>query len=539
MFVLGTAGHVDHGKSTLVKALTGIDPDRLKEEKEREMTIDLGFAWLRLPSGREVSIVDVPGHERFVHNMLAGVGGMDLALLVVAADEGVMPQTREHLAILDLLQVKQGVVVLTKSDLVDQGWLGMVQEEVARLLEGTILENAPIIAVSALTGQGIDNLKATLDCLLNQTPRRPDLGRPRLPIDRAFMMPGFGTVVTGTLVDGSLAVGMEVELVLLGRRARVRGLQRHRQRVDSISPGSRAAVNLAGVEYQEIHRGEVLTIPGWLNPTTLVDVHLRAARWAPQPLRHNMGVTFHTGTAEVLGRLRLLDADTLEANQAGWAQVHLAAPVAVVRGDPFIVRSSQHTLGGGTVVDAHPQRHRRRHPPTLELLAILTRGSPEETIRAVLASPLPRAPQALSRETGLPLEQVAAALASLRSKGTVIALTAPPGQGEWVIGREGWEALRGQALSTLQAFHAHYPLRKGMPKEDLRTRLGLDGGPFSAALSTLVSEGVVAEAGALVRLASHTPRLTPQQEVAARAFLQALEAAPYAPPSPNIDGELL
>lgn len=539
MFVLGTAGHVDHGKSTLVKALTGIDPDRLKEEKEREMTIDLGFAWLRLPSGREVSIVDVPGHERFVRNMLAGAGGIDLALLVVAADEGVMPQTREHLAILDLLQVKRGLVALTKADLVDQEWLDMVQEEVARLLQGTALEGAPIVAVSAVTGQGLDTLKATLDRLLDLTPRRPDRGRPRLPIDRSFVMPGFGTVVTGTLVDGSLTVGMEVELVLLGRRARIRGLHRHRQKVDSIPPGSRAAVNLAGVEHHEVYRGEVLTIPGWLVPTTLVDVHLRAARWAPQPLRHNMGIVFHTGTTEVLGRLRLLDADTLEAEQAGWAQVHLARPVAVVRGDPFIIRSSQHTLGGGTIVDAHPQRHRRRHAPTLERLSTLARGSPEEAIRAVLASPVPRDRRTLSGEIGITLEQVGAALETLLAEGTVMALTAPSEQGEWLIGREGWETLRRQVLSALQAFHAHYPLRKGMPKEDLRTRLGLDGRPFSAVLSTLVSEGTVAEAGAMVRLASHTPRLTPEQEKAAAAFLQALEANPYAPPLPAIDGELL
>ncbi|GBD11436.1 Selenocysteine-specific elongation factor [bacterium HR23] len=539
MFVLGTAGHVDHGKSTLVKALTGIDPDRLKEEKEREMTIDLGFAWLRLPSGREVSIVDVPGHERFIRNMLAGVGGIDLVMLVVAADEGVMPQTREHLAILDLLQVKSGLVVLTKSDLVDQEWLEMVREDVLHTLQGTVLEGAPIVVVSAVTGEGLDTLKATLDYLLDAIPPRPDLGRPRLPIDRSFAMPGFGTVVTGTLLDGSLTVGMEVELVLLGRRARIRGLHRHRQKVEVIPPGSRAAVNLTGVEHQEVHRGEVLTIPGWLTPTNLVDVHLRCARWAPQPLRHNMGVTFHAGTAEVLGRLRLLDADALEPGQSGWAQVHLSSPLALVRGEPFILRASQHTLGGGTVVDAHPQRHRRHHTSTLERLALLLRGSSEEVLRTILARPFPQDLHSLGRETGWSLDKVASALERLKEQGQVVAFPSPTGQGEWVMGRAEWENLRLRVRATLQAFHSQYPLRRGMPREDLRARLGLEAVPFGAVLSALVQEGEVAETGALVRLANHTPRLSPQQEASVSAFLRALEESPYAPPAPTLDSEVL
>lgn len=539
MFVLGTAGHVDHGKSTLVKALTGIDPDRLKEEKEREMTIDLGFAWLRLPSGREVSIVDVPGHERFIRNMLAGVGGLDVAILVVAADEGVMPQTREHLDILDLLQVKRGLVALTKADLVDQEWLDMVREDVEAVLRGTVFEGAPIVAVSSVTGQGLDALKATIDGLLEVTRSRPDTGRPRLPIDRSFAMPGFGTVVTGTLVDGSLTVGMEVELVLLGRRARIRGLHRHRQRVERIAPGSRAAVNLTGVEHHEVHRGEVLTLPGWLVPTTLVDVHLRAARWAPQPLRHNMGLVFHTGTAEALGRLRLLDTDALEPGQSGWAQIRLESRLAVVRGDPFIVRSSQHTLGGGTILDAHPLRHPRHHAPTLERLSLLLRGSPEEVVRSALAIPWPRGCQAISRETGLPLEEVAAAMERLREQGEVLALTAPPTPGQWFISRGGWDNLRRRIRDTLHAFHAQYPLRKGMPKEDLRARVGVDAGPFGALLAALVKEGEVVEMGALVRLATHTPHLTAEQEAAACALLQVLEMHPFAPPPPHIDSEVL
>jgi selenocysteine-specific elongation factor len=272
MYVIGTAGHVDHGKSTLVQALTGIDPDRLREEKERGMTIELGFAWLTLPSGKEVSIIDVPGHERFIKNMLAGVGGIDLALLVIAANESVMPQTREHLAILDLLRVKKGMAVIAKRDLVDEEMLELVMAEVEDVLKGTTLEGAPMIPVSAVTGEGIPELLSTLDTLLETTETRKDSGRPRLAIDRSFTMSGFGTVVTGTLIDGSLSVGMEAEIVPSGRVARIRGLQSHRQKIETASPGRRLAVNLSGVSHDQIQRGEVLTIPGWLRPTIALDV---------------------------------------------------------------------------------------------------------------------------------------------------------------------------------------------------------------------------------------------------------------------------
>ena len=300
MYVIGTAGHVDHGKSTLVKALTGIDPDRLQEEKDREMTIELGFAWLTLPSGREVSVVDVPGHERFIKNMLAGVGGIDLAMLVVAADESVMPQTREHLAILDLLEVKRGLVVVTKVDTVDQDWTELVKLEVEDVLKGTSLEGASMAEVSAITGQGVPALQVLLDSMLEQTTRREDLGRPRLSIDRSFVMPGFGTVVTGTLLDGSLTVGQEVELIPSGRKRRIRGLQSHQQKVESIGPGNRVAVNLANTTQDEAGRGEVLTMTGWLRPTRIADVRIRMISNAPQPIKHNLGVTFYTGTSENL-----------------------------------------------------------------------------------------------------------------------------------------------------------------------------------------------------------------------------------------------
>ena len=353
MYVIGTAGHVDHGKSTIVQALTGIDPDRLQEEKERGLTIDLGFAWLRLPGGNEVSIVDVPGHERFVNNMLAGVGGIDLALLVVAADESVMPQTREHLAILDLLNIRRGLVALTKKDLVDDDWLALVTADVEEVLKGTTLEGVQVVPVSGKTGEGLPELVSAIEALLQETETRQDLGRPRLPIDRSFTMSGFGTIVTGTLIDGGLNVGQQVALVPAGRTSRVRGLQTHRQKLEQASPGRRVAANLTGIAHEDISRGDVLTTSGWLKPTTAVDVHLKVIADAPRPIRHNMFATVHTGSSETVARVRLLEKQVAEPGESTWAQLKLDRPVAVVKGDYFVVRSNQTTLGGGNVVDPH------------------------------------------------------------------------------------------------------------------------------------------------------------------------------------------
>ncbi|HJX12322.1 MAG TPA: selenocysteine-specific translation elongation factor, partial [Dehalococcoidales bacterium] len=330
MFVLGTAGHIDHGKSVLVRALTGIDPDRLREEKERGMTIELGFAWLKLPSGREVGVVDVPGHERFVKNMLAGVGGIDLALLIVAANEGAMPQTREHLAILDIIGVRRGIVVITKKDLVDDELLSLVRMEVEEIIAGTALAGAPVVAVSAVTGEGLPELLAVIDGLLETTQPRPDLGRPRLPIDRVFTMAGSGTVVTGTLIDGTLSVGQEVEIVPAGIKSRLRGLQTHRAKIETAEPGSRVAANLVGVNTSQLQRGDVVTRPGWLVPTRLVTVKLSLISYLPRPLRHGAAVSFHTGAAETMARVRLLEADELRPGAATWAQLALDRPVATI-----------------------------------------------------------------------------------------------------------------------------------------------------------------------------------------------------------------
>ncbi|HLY29626.1 MAG TPA: selenocysteine-specific translation elongation factor, partial [Ktedonobacterales bacterium] len=385
MSCIGTAGHIDHGKSALVTALTGIDPDRLAEEKARGMTIDLGFAWLTLPSGREASIVDVPGHEGFIKNMLAGVGGIDVALLVVAADEGVMPQTSEHLAILDLLQVQSGVVALTKRDLVDDEWLALAQEEVAERLKPTTLAHAPIIPCSAVTREGLPELLAALDAALAASEAatgRRDIGRPRLPVDRVFTITGFGAVVTGTLQDGMLSVGQEVEILPAGRRARIRGLQTHKQKVERGQPGSRLAINLAGVATQDVKRGDVVTLPGRLRASTALDVQLEVVANAPRPILHNALLDVYLGAAEAQAHIALLDADELRPGETGWAQLRLNAPLVAARGDRFIVRipSPSLTIGGGLIVETQARRHKRHDAATLARLDVLARGDPAEVI---------------------------------------------------------------------------------------------------------------------------------------------------------------
>ncbi len=587
MRVIGTAGHVDHGKSTLITALTGIDPDRLREEKERGMTIDLGFAWLTLPSGQEVSIVDVPGHERFVRNMLAGVGGIDIALLVVAADESIMPQTREHLAILDLLDVRAGAIALTKRDLVDADWLELVQAEVEETLEGTSLDGAPMLPVSAVSGDGLDALLATIDQLLEKAPAKPNTGWPRLPIDRVFTMSGFGTVVTGTLVHGELRLGQEVEILPSGKRGRIRGLQTHKKKVEAAPAGTRVAVNVSGLGTEDLQRGDVLTAPGWLLPTRAIDVRLRLIASAPKPLAHNALVTFHTGAVETMARVGLLDHQELKPGQSGWAQLRLDQDVAVVKDDLFIVRlpSPSLTVGGGTIVETHPRRHRRFQEHVLETLAVLERGTPEEIVLEQLQSREPADFATLQKRCALAAQEVQAVVGDLVRDGRMVALDAalaaaappdPPNAGgeldeaarnqpmavpgerangggsptgsapsiggdrgalrltanTLLVSASGWGRLAGQVERVLAAHHQDYPLRRGMPREELRTRLGLDARLFGRVLGVLLARGQVKEEGTvLVRLPGHEVALSPEQERRAAALRERLAAAGPSPPA--------
>jgi selenocysteine-specific elongation factor len=526
--VIGTAGHVDHGKSTLVKALTGIDPDRLKEEKERAMTIDLGFAWLALPSGQTVSIVDVPGHEGFIKNMLAGVGGIDAAMLVIAADEGVMPQTREHLAILDLLQVKGGVIALTKKDLVDAEWIEMVSADIRQELAATILASARIIPVSSKTRDGITDLLAELDRLLQTVSAKNDLGKPRLPIDRVFSIAGFGTVVTGTLMDGSFAVGQEIEIAPGSKRGRVRGLQTHKEKLERATPGSRVAMNLSGLAVEDLTRGQVVTLPGTMAATTLLDARVQYLASAPKPLAHNAPVDFFSGAAEVPARVRLLDHEELKPGDLGWVQLQLAAPIALAKNDRFIIRfpSPSITIGGGSVVDPNATtRHRRFKPDVIARLETLARGTPDEIVLQFLSARGANAADAkeIASGTGLSAQVVAPALTTLAAN--VVAL------GAAYITAPNWNALADKIRGALDEFHRQNPLRAGLSREELKSRLGLAPRVFDRVIERAVAENVLATSEDIVRRPDFVVKFAPELQKKIDALLAQFGKAPYAPPS--------
>ncbi|HLY66113.1 MAG TPA: selenocysteine-specific translation elongation factor [Chloroflexota bacterium] len=527
MYTVGTAGHVDHGKSTLVKALTGIDPDRLPEEKEREMTIDLGFAHLTLPNGQHVSIVDVPGHERFIKNMLAGVGGIDLALLVIAADEGVMPQTREHLAILDLLQVQHGLVALTKRDLVEPDWLALVSDEIAETLQGTALENAQILPVSSTSGEGLQELTRAMAELLSQVPERRDLDQPRLPVDRVFTLAGFGTVVTGTLIDGSLRLGEEVEILPQRKRSRVRGLQTHNRKVELAPPGGRTAVNLAGLTLEDVRRGNVVARPGQLKPTRAVDVKLRLIPEALRGLENNDEVDLFAGAAEALARVTLLEGKQLRPGEHGWVRLRLQEPLPLAKGDKFIVRlpSPSATIGGGEVVDTAPRLHHRFRAQTLAWLQSLEAGSPEQILLQTMPGDQPIERTLALKRSGLSPDQAEESLRTLIDSDQALELDSH------LISASAWSALTIRLERDLHDYHHRFPLRPGMPKEELKSRLGLPLKLFNAALGEWARAGRIAERGALVAAAGFQLKLAPDTQRKLDRALELMRQKPYSPPA--------
>ena len=465
---------MDHGKTALVKALTGVDTDRLKEEKERGISIELGFTYLNLPNRPKVGIVDVPGHERFIKNMLAGAGGFDLVLLVIAADEGVMPQTREHLDIIHLLQVKKGIVVLTKTDLVEEDWLELVTEEVKEFLQGTIFEAAPLLALSATTGEGVDTLLELLAQVLEETAPKAAAGPPRLPVDRVFSVTGFGTVVTGTMVAGEMRVGDQVVIQPQGLNTRIRSLQSHGEKVELVEAGQRVAANLAGLEMEQIRRGSVVAGINSITPSNRLDVRLLLLKDAPKPLKNRAPVRFYLGSGEILGRVRLLDREELLPGAMALAQLDLEEKTAALQGDRFVLRSysPMRTIGGGTVIDPTPSRKLKRfQSQVLEALETRERGTPGEILEQLLRSN----PRTVLFELG-----EMAAKSSL--PGSLVAETA-----EELAGQEKVKLIRGEGKTymvladtyrqvaadlqqVLAAYHREYPLRAGYPKEELRSR---------------------------------------------------------------------
>lgn len=538
MRVIGTAGHVDHGKSTLIAALTGTHPDRLKEEQAREMTIELGFGWLTLPNSEEVGIVDVPGHRDFIENMLSGIGGIDAALLVIAADEGIMPQTREHLAILDLLQIPAGIIVLTKTDLApDPAWLDLVETDIRAAVSGTVMQDAPIVRVSAKTRTGLDSLLATLESLLQQKPARLDLNRPRLPIDRVFSMSGFGTVVTGTLLDGQLALGDEVEIIPSGQRGRVRGLQTHKKQEERALPGSRTAVNISGVDTESLQRGEVLIHPGQYQLTRRIDARFRLLKDVSSSLKHNSEVKFFVGTSETIATLRLLGTEELNPGEEGWIQLELRNPVVAVRGDRYILRrpSPSETLGGGVIVDHQPKgRHKRFDENVLKSLESLIQGTPAEVLfEAALALNIASIQEVVARSR-LEAENAETALRKLLDAGSLIPLeegTPTIASDLLVITLPHWNALQDKTLQTVESYHKTYPLRRGIPREELKSRLKLSPHTFNALLKRLITDHLLIDHSAFLARPEHEVTFDSGQQARVRALMRKFEQNPYSPPS--------
>lgn len=525
MFVIGTAGHIDHGKSALIHRLTGIDPDRLREEKERGMTIDLGFAWLKLPGGAEIGIVDVPGHEKFIKNMLAGVGSIDLALFVIAANESIMPQTREHLDILNLLEMKKGIVVITKTDLVDADTLSLVKLEIEDLVKGTFLQNAPVVPVSTVTGDGIDLLLNTVEKELGAAKPRIDLGRPRLFIDRVFTIVGAGTVVTGTLIDGNLSTGQEVEILPAGIKARIRGLQSHKTQLDRALPGSRVAVNLANISPEELHRGDVITIPKWLLPTDRFDVRLNLLSATGNPLKHGAIVSFFTGSAETLATIHLLDKNELEADESSVAQVTTVDKLALVKGDHFIIRSPMATLGGGMIIDPYAKRHKRFRTDIVDKIAEKETGALENVVfNFIEGTPLSRALD-ISIKCNLSPDSVAGALDMLKSDARIVVFGKEKDQG--FMTAEAWNNIKIEAAGYVTEFHRNFPTRPGMPRGELASKLKLNAS--SPVLLRLFQDGLLVEEASTVRLPGFKIKFSPEQEKKAAEFLAQVAKNPYSP----------
>ncbi|MCS7191581.1 MAG: selenocysteine-specific translation elongation factor [Armatimonadetes bacterium] len=533
--IVGSAGHVDHGKTTLIKALTGIETDRHPEERERGMSIDLGFAHLTLPSNIIAGIVDVPGHEKFIHNMLAGASEVDMVLFVVAADEGVMPQTIEHLQILQLLKAKRGIIVITKRDLVDDDWLALIKDDITEKLKGTFLEDAPIIAVSSVTGEGLDELLQIMDAVAQEVPAK-DITRPlRLPIDDIFVKAGFGTIVRGAIFSGMVHVGDEVEVVPKGIITRVRSLHTYGKPAEVAFAGQRAAMNLGGVGREVIERGYVVAFPNSLISTDRIDVRLKTLpinAFHPSVsvprIRHGSPIRFYIGTAERIGRIFLFDRDEFELGDETFAEIQLDKPVACAWGDLFVIRtySPMVTIGGGQVLEPLPKKRRRRKVAS-ELQSLERKAKDERAYIAALLS---------ESEIGLTLSEISKRLFVNPEQAQQIAdeliktNVATMLDNQTLIIKELINKTREVIFSQLQRYHAERPLRRGMPKEQLRSAVGLTVEIFEPLLQSFAQSGEIALDKELVRLPSHEIKLTDEQQRWAQRIEQKVKSAGFAPP---------
>ena len=532
--IIGTAGHIDHGKTALVRAMTGIDTDRLKEEKKRGISIELGFAPLTLPNGQLAGIVDVPGHERFVRQMLAGAFGMDLVLLIIAADEGIMPQTREHLDIIRLLGINQGIVVITKKDLVDEEWLMMVEDDIKEYLAGTELKEWPMAAVSSTEREGIPELLKLIEDLSAEVEEKPALGQTRLPIDRVFTMTGFGTVVTGTLWSGRIRLNDSLQVLPQEMSVRVRTLHVHNHKVEEAFAGQRVAVNIQGADVSDIHRGNVLATPGFIKPTYRISGNLRLLKNSPRPLKNWARVRFHLGTDECLGRVVLLEHDELQPGEHGYIQIVMEEPVVCAKGDRFVIRfySPVTTVGGGVVIDPHPPKQKRFNEAVLEEIAVKEEGDLEE----VALQELNKHPDKI-----MSAEELAAVINhSPTETRDVLNNLCEQGLADYVkvenrdlyISAPGLEYTGQTITRALEEYWKKYPLRPGFPREELRSRYYKQYPVkiFNALLALLETRGVLTADPKHVRLPGTAAEPDQDADKAIKKVMAMLDKTPLAPP---------
>lgn len=532
--ILGTAGHIDHGKTTLIKTLTGVDLDRLKEEKERGITIQLGFTSLSLPSGQILGIVDVPGHEKFVRNMVAGVGGIDIVLFTIAADEGIMPQTREHLDICQILKIKRGIIAVTKTDLVDEEWLQLVKDEIKEFIQGSFLEKAPVIPLSSATGQGISSLLATLDTIAQAVEERTSEGLFRLPVDRVFTMKGFGTVVTGTLIAGTIATGDSVEILPEKLEAKIRGIQVHNQQVEKASAGLRTAINLQGMDKDFLERGNVLVPLKTVTPTSRIDVMIEHLPGSSKSLKNRSKIRLHSSTSEVLAQLILLDQDELPPGGHALAQLKLERPIVVLPRDRFVIRSYSpiFTIGGGEVLDANPHKHKRRASETLAQLNAIKLGSDKENIQLFVSDSGWAGLDLLQLvpKTGKAPSQLSRLLNELIKEGKLILIDK---ETQKVIASQKYEELKSLLLKQMKEYHKKFPLKKGVPKEELKGKLPplIDLRLFNYLLTDLLNSSLIAVEKEKLWLHEHTPLLKDSQKELKDTIEQIYHKGGLTPPS--------
>ena len=529
--IIGTAGHVDHGKTALIKALTGIETDRIKEEKKRGITIELGFAYLDLPDGEKAGIIDVPGHEKFVKNMLAGAGGIDLALLVVAADEGFMPQTREHLGILSLLNISEGIIVVTKKDMVDEDWLEIVCDEVRQEVQGTILENAQIIPVSSYTGEGIEQLRQAIFTMIDQKTQIKNLDVPfRIPVDRIFSVEGFGTVITGTLIEGTMKVGDPVTVYPSRIESRIRNLQVHSQDVQEAYAGQRVAVNLAGLKKTDLNKGDVIAVPDSMHTTMMIDIHLTVLKDCDREIRNATRLHLYHGARDILCKIVLLDRDSVGAGESCYAQLRLEEEIAVKTGDRFVLRfySPVETIGGGVILDSNPFKHKRNDAAVLESLKLKEGGSDREKISAALRDYSARFETLdfLQIQTGIPKEQFDQQINKLIKDKVAFRVS-----DNVVIHTDYLNRLKDSAVKLLESYHKENPLREGMKKDEFRNKLIKyeDISVVDKITDSLVNRKVLKYVNNCVALADFEVQQDNNQQEIENAFLQ----GGFSPESPD------